>query len=65
MHMPRVTPTGVPKTATHRRRRNRRQATTLPLQGLKSVVFSARWLSLGLLAFTLFALFLAATDEHF
>jgi len=65
LHMPRVAPTGVPKTATHRRRRNRRQATTLPLQGLKSVVFSARWLSLGLLAFTLFALFLAATDEHF
>lgn len=65
VRMPRVAQSEVPKTARHRRRRNRRQATTLPLQGLKGIVLSARWLSLGLLLFTIFALYLAATDEHF
>ncbi|MBK8985103.1 MAG: FtsQ-type POTRA domain-containing protein [Chloroflexi bacterium] len=62
---PRIAAPAVPPTARHRRRRNRRQATTLPLQGLKGFVFSARWLSLGLLLFTVFALYLAATEEQF
>ena len=65
VRMPRVAQTEVPKTARHRRRRNRRQASTQPLQGLKIILLSARWLSLGLLLFTVFALYLAATDEHF
>ncbi|MCA9875271.1 MAG: FtsQ-type POTRA domain-containing protein [Anaerolineales bacterium] len=65
VRMPRVASSDVPKTARHRRRRNRRQASTRPLQSLQGIVFSARWLSLGLLLFVVFALYLAATDEHF
>ncbi len=65
VRLPRVAPSDVPKTAQHRRRRNRRQATTLPLLGLKGVILSARWLSLGLLLFTVFALYLTATEEQF
>lgn len=64
MRLPRLATPEVPKTARRRRQRNRRQA-TLPIQGIKTFIFSARWLSLGLLLFTIFALYLAATDQDF
>ena len=55
---------GVPKTAKKRRQRNRIQA-TIPTNAIKGFVFSARWLSLGLLLFTIFALYVSATQESF
>jgi hypothetical protein len=64
MRVPRLAMPEVPKTARRRRQRNQRQA-MLPMQGIKTVVFSARWLSLALLSFTIFALYLAATDPDF
>jgi hypothetical protein len=54
----------VPKTAKKRRQRNRRQA-AIPTTAITGFLFSARWLSLGLLLFTIFALYVAATSENF
>lgn len=54
----------VPKTAKKRRRRNRARA-RLPLNAIKRVVFSSRWLSLGLLALTIYALTLIGLDPRF
>lgn len=64
MRAPRMVAPEVPKTARQRRRRNRRQA-ALPTTAVKSFVFSSRWLSLGLLLFTIFALYVAASQENF
>lgn len=64
VRMPRMARPDVPQTARRRKQRNRRQV-RLPVQGIKSVLFSARWLSLLLLGITLFAFYLTATDEHF
>ncbi len=61
---PRMVAQDVPKTAKKRRQRNRRQA-AIPTNAIKGFVFSARWLSLGLLLFTIFALYVAATQENF
>jgi hypothetical protein len=58
-----VTPE-VPKTAKKRRQRNRRQA-AIPTNAIKGFVFSARWVSLGLLLFTVFAIYVAATQQNF
>lgn len=54
----------LPKTARRRRRRNRRRV-RLPLDGLKRFVFSARWLSLGLLGLCIYALYLVGMNEEF
>lgn len=54
----------LPKTARRRRRRNRRRV-RLPLDGLKRFVFSARWLSLGLLGLCIYALYLVGMNEDF
>ena len=54
----------VPRTALRRRRRNRRRL-RLPADTLKSILFSARWVSLLLLAITLSALALIGMDENF
>jgi hypothetical protein len=59
--MPRV---DVPKTARQRRRRNNRLV-RIPTEGIKQFIFSARWISLSLLAVVTYALFLVGTDEHF
>lgn len=64
LRSPRMVAPDVPKTAKKRRQRNRRQA-ALPTTAIKGFVFSARWLSLGLLLFTIFALYVAATQENF
>ncbi|MCP4356718.1 MAG: FtsQ-type POTRA domain-containing protein [Chloroflexi bacterium] len=54
----------VSKTAKKRRRRNARRV-HLPVAGIKQVVFSARWVSLILLAMVVFAIFLIGSDEQF
>ena len=64
MRAPHMVAPEVPKTAKKRRRRNKRQA-AIPTNAIKRFVFSARWLSLGLLLFTIFALYVSATQESF
>jgi cell division septal protein FtsQ len=54
----------VPPTAQKRRRRNSRRI-QFPLAGLKRILLSARWLSSGLLALCLLALFLIGEDDSF
>ena len=54
----------VPKTAKRRRRRNKRQM-ALPTTQIKHVVFSARWLSLGLLLIMVFSIYLTGQSEDF
>ncbi len=64
LRAPRMVAPEVPKTARKRRRRNRRQA-ALPTSAVKGFVLSPRWISLGLLLVTIFALYVAATQENF
>ena len=64
LRTPRMVAQDVPKTAKKRRRRNQRQA-AIPTNAIKGFIFSARWVSLGLLLFTIFALYVAATQENF
>ncbi len=54
----------VPKNARRRRRRNQTRV-RLPLASLRQIVLSARWLSLGLLALSIYALTLIGMDENF
>jgi len=54
----------VPDTAQRRRQRNNRRF-RLPINAIRRFVFSARWISLGLLALTVYALVLIGLDEHF
>jgi hypothetical protein len=54
----------VPQNARRRRRRNQARV-RLPLAGLRQVLLSARWLSLGLLALAIYALTLIGLDERF
>lgn len=54
----------VPDTAQRRRQRNKRRL-RLPTAAIRRFVFSARWISLGLLALTVYALVLIGMDEHF
>lgn len=61
MPMPRVS---VPSTARQRRRRNNRRV-HLPVATLKQFLFSARWISLGLLLLMIWALYLVGMDTHF
>lgn len=53
----------MPKTARKRRRRNQRQA--LPLQTVRQILLSARWISLALLAMCVYALYLIGMSEQF
>ncbi len=62
LQMPRVV--NVPKTAQQRRSRNNRRF-KLPTASIKQVLFSARWISLGLLVMTVYALILTGLDEQF
>lgn len=55
----------VPKTAKKRKRRNSHQRFRGPLSTVQSVVFSSRWLSLGLLAVCAYALYLIGGNEQF
>jgi hypothetical protein len=61
MPMPRLR---VPKNARRRRRRNQSRV-RLPLASLRQVLLSARWLSLGLLAISIYAMTLIGLDERF
>lgn len=54
----------VPKNARRRRRRNRSRVRA-PLVTLRQILLSARWLSLGLLALSIYALSLIGLDENF
>lgn len=57
--------TAVPKTAKKRKRRNSTQRLSRPLATAQSVLLSARWLSLGLLAACLYALYLIGGNDLF
>ncbi|MCP4416927.1 MAG: FtsQ-type POTRA domain-containing protein [Chloroflexi bacterium] len=61
MPMPRLR---VPKNARRRRRRNRTRQ-RVPVATLRQFFFSARWLSLVLLALSIYALTLMGLDENF
>ena len=61
MPMPRL---HVPKNARRRRRRNKARV-RVPMASLRQIFFSARWLSLGLLALSIYALTLVGLDENF
>jgi cell division septal protein FtsQ len=54
----------VPKNARRRRRRNRARV-RVPVASLRQIFFSARWLSLGLLALSIYALTIVGLDEKF
>ncbi len=54
----------ISKTAKQRRRRNNRRV-SVPTQSIKQVVFTSRWISLGLLALTLYALFIIGNDSRY
>ena len=64
MPMPRM---GVPKVAQQRKRRNKRnrRRSRIPVTSIKQFIFSARWISLLLLAIVTSALVLIGVDEHF
>lgn len=59
--MPRLS---VPKKARQRRRRNQVRA-RVPMASLRQIVLSTRWISLGLLALSIYALTLIGLDENF
>lgn len=54
----------VPKTARQRRRRNSR-GVRLSAIAFKRLFLSSRWISLGVLCLSIYALFLIGSDEHF
>ncbi len=54
----------IPKAA-KRRRRRQRQRIHIPVAGIRQVIFSSRWLSLALLAFTIYAIILTGQFEDF
>ncbi|MCB8944696.1 MAG: FtsQ-type POTRA domain-containing protein [Ardenticatenaceae bacterium] len=59
-------PVMVPKTAAYRRKRNqRRRQWVSPLLALKKVIFTSRWISLGLLGLCVYALVLTGLSLHF
>lgn len=54
----------VPKTAKRRRKRNTRRI-HLPTTAVKGALLSARWVSLLLMGFVIFAIYLLGSDEQF
>ncbi len=54
----------VPRTARHRRLRNR-QPVRIPTQAVKQAIFSSRWISLSLMALSIWALYLVGMDVNF
>lgn len=57
-------PLAVPKTARQRRRRNSR-GMRLSIMALQRLVLSSRWISLGLLSLSIYALILVGSNERF
>lgn len=55
----------IPQTAQRRRRRTRQQWVRQPMSVLRTVLFSARWISLGLLVLSVYALYMIGMDEQF
>jgi hypothetical protein len=64
IRMPRVATPDTPKVPRRPRQRQRQQG-NFSWGWLRTFVFSARWMSLGLLSLTLFALYLAGTEQAF
>ncbi len=60
-----IPPINVPPTAKKRRRRQRTEGVRFGLATLKRIVFSSRWVSLGLLALTIFALVIIVQERRF
>jgi hypothetical protein len=55
----------VPETARKRRRRQKTQGIRFGLSALKRILFSSRWISLGLLGLTIFALVIIFQERRF
>ena len=55
----------IPPTARRRRRRTKQEWVRQPISLLRAILFSARWISLGLLALSVYALYLIGMDEQF
>jgi len=55
----------VPDTARNRRRRQKTEGVRFGLVALKRIVFSSRWISLALLALTIFALVIIVQERRF
>ncbi len=58
-------PVRVPDTARRRRRRQRTEGVRSGLSILKRIVFSSRWISLGLLVLTIYALVIIVQERRF
>lgn len=66
VRLPRLSVPETPAPPRRRKQRQRqRQQGSFSWGWLRTLVFSARWMSLGLLSLTLFALYLAATERDF
>ncbi len=55
----------VPDTAKKRRRRQKTEGVRFGLAALKRIIFSSRWISLGLLALSIFALVIIVQERRF
>jgi hypothetical protein len=60
-----IPPISLPKTAHKRRRRKKTEPVRFGLSTLKSIIFSSRWLSLGLLVVTIYALVDIYNEQRF
>jgi hypothetical protein len=55
----------MPKAAKKRKQRNSRQRLSKPLSGLKGFVISSRWISVAIIGFSLYALYIIGSDDRF
>ncbi len=55
----------MPKTAKKRKRRNSQQRIRRPLAGAKALVLNAKWLSLAVVALSVYALYVIGSDDRF
>lgn len=55
----------MPKTAKKRKQRNSRQRFTRPISGVGALILNARWISLAILALSVYALYAIGGDDRF
>ena len=55
----------MPKTATKRKRRNSQQRIRRPLAGAKAMVLNAKWISVAIVALSIYALYAIGSDDRF
>jgi hypothetical protein len=55
----------MPKAAKKRKQRNSRQRISQPLNGLKDIILSTRWISLAMVGLCLYTLYLIGNDDRF